>query len=73
MNNVSGYSPCPIILSVKSQMLFYAVGGSFAPANTEVVSSLDDYQNSLCSGCSDYHRLVVLSVLDNQVRSYYLS
>ena len=32
MNNVSGYSPCPIygqILSVKSQMLFYAVGGSF--------------------------------------------
>ena len=32
MNNVSGYSPCPIygqILSVESQMLFYAVGGSF--------------------------------------------
>ena len=42
MNNVSGYSPCPIygqILSVKSQMLFYTVGGSFllcAPGSTNL-------------------------------------
>ena len=54
MNNVSGYSPCPIygqILSVKSQMLFYAVGGSFllcAPANTHVCMILASHSKVNC-------------------------
>ena len=39
MNNVSGYSPCPIygqILSVKSQMLFYGSFLLYAPGVIEI-------------------------------------